>query len=249
LFPDEDRRRAAVRKLVQVAGKEIVLFCIADQQLRAVVLCQSDRRAGLIGRSILRATRSLAAALLGSPDIEPVESRAHLERLVRHHLEQMVRRDVVAPNADPALWSGSCFQDMVGARVIEGLELQTARMLPRFRLQRAYEHVGLPPVLLTPLDDHRVRAVGTVRIIAAAAAAVAAPARLENRSATTVLARRAAVQTASSVGIPTTELAWALRTTLQTVRRLKIPPVDERVLRAVRMRLALENARALSLPG
>ena len=243
-FPNEHSRRAAVRKLVRVAGKEMALFCIVDDHLHIVVWCCSHRRAVLIGRSIVRATHPLTAAQLCPPHVKPVETRAHLERLVRYHLEQVVHHGL--QGADPALWSGSCFQDMVGARAIDGLELRIAQVLPRFRLQQAFEYVGLPPVPLVALDDRTVRAAGATRIVHAAASALAVGDALAGRHAPVVLAKRAAVQTGTWVGISTAEMAWALRTTTQTIRRLKMPPIKPRVLRAVRLRLALEHTRASS---
>jgi hypothetical protein len=243
-FPSESRRRLAIRKLVQVAGNELVLFSIVDEHIHLVVCC-SRQRAGLIGRSVLRTLNPISDVPLELGDLREVEGRGHLERLVRYHLRQVLHHDV--PGADPALWSGSCFQDMVNARVIEGLQLRLWEALPRFRLRVAYQHVGLPQRPIEPLDDAGVRAAGATRIVSATSAALAVNERLDGAAAPELSGRRAAVQLAHVTGLELGEVAWALDVTIRTVRRLIEPDVAEPITRAVRIRLALEEmVQALS---
>jgi hypothetical protein len=243
-FPSESRRRLAIRKLVQVAGNEMVLFCVVDEHIHLVVCC-SRQRAGLIGRSVLRALNPISDVPLELGDLREVQGRSHLERLVRYHLRQVLHHDV--PGADPALWSGSCFQDMVNARVIEGLQLRLWEALPRLRLRVAYQHVGLPQKPIEPLDDAGVRAAGATRIVSATSAALAANERLDGDGAAEVLGRKAAVQLTRVTGMQMGEIAWALDVTTRAVRRLLEPDVAEPITRAVRIRLALEDmVQALS---
>ena len=242
LFPDEDRLRLAVRELARIAGDETLLFCLVDDHAHVVVSC-GLARAKVIKRALRRAWKSVAAVPLADPDLRPVADRGHLFTLVRYHLRQLIHHGV--QGTDPALWSGSCFQEMIGARVIDGLRLPLWTALPRFRMRLAYEYVDLPQQRLDPLDDEQTRAAGASRIAAAAGAALALPVDYRGKSPVVVAAKRSAVQTAHQAGIPTSEIAWALGVSESTARRLRQQPVDPRIARALRIRLALENARAI----
>ena len=61
LFPDEARRRAAVRTLARVAGQELVLFSVVDDHVHLVVTCDRSR-VGWLGRAVVLGLRTVAAA-------------------------------------------------------------------------------------------------------------------------------------------------------------------------------------------
>ncbi len=128
------------------------------------------------------------------------------------------------------------------------MSLCIAAALPRWRLRRAYGAVFLPETPLEPADDARVRALGAVRLAAASASAVGADPALGGKGAAEVLARRATAVLATAVGIPNSEVAYALGMHPIASSRLRHRPVDERVLRAARLRISLEDAVAAAPP-
>ena len=237
LFPDEETRRSAVRKLARVAGAELVLFCIVDDHVHSVV--RADRaRAGRLAQAILRSLRSIAAATIHSTHIRSVEDRSHLEWLVKYLLTQPKRHEMAT---HLALWSGSCFQDLARARIVEGMRLQLCNVLPRFRIRTAYEAVGLPPREIAPAQDPAVRAAGAARLVSAAGAALAVNPSLSGNTDPIVRARRAVVQVAHKVDISFAEVAWALGITRRSAMRLVESPAEDDVQQAIRRRLAIED--------
>jgi hypothetical protein len=160
LFPTEAERRLGLLALVRVALHELVLFCIVDDHLHAVLLAALER----IGQ--LRSALSRALGLAGS-SVKQVESRSHMQWLVRYLVTQPAHHKLCD---HPALWSGSCFQDLVGARALDGLRLRLAEALPRLRLEELCEMAGLGWRVPVPVDDQAVRAAGAPRLAAAAAA-------------------------------------------------------------------------------
>ena len=121
--------------IARIAGEATVLFCIVDDHVHIVLAC--DRaRAGLISRSLSMALAPLARGIaLASARIKPVEGRRHLETLGEYVTLNPRKHGVAAP----ALWSGSCFQDLVGARVLPGFTPRLlASLLPRFRMRTLY---------------------------------------------------------------------------------------------------------------
>jgi len=237
---DEEERRAAVRALGRCAGAETVLFCVVDDHLH-LVLHASKQRAGRLAQALLVSLRALSTQRVDPAHIRPVETRSHLRSLVPYLLTQVEHHGL---DEHPALYTGSCFPDLIGARLVEGLDVPTRlrEALPRFRLRAAYESVGLPPATLRPLSDTLVRAAGAARIVAASSAAFAAPELLSGRAAVIARARRCAAQLGHEVGLAAKEIAWALSVTPRAVRRLRAPALPATDLRAARIRLALEAA-------
>jgi len=237
LFADEAARRAAVRAVHRVFEGRLVLFCFADEHAHVVVLV-TPGRIGRTRTSLVQVPRPLVAGPLAPPHARPIESRRHLSRLVPYILGQMEHHRLPA---QPALWSGSCFQDLVEARCIGGARLRLWDLLPRERPEALLSHVGLPAGALGPAPDEVVRAAGATRLSQAAAAAVAAPPDLPGRSEAVCVARRAAARLADEVGLARPEIAWALCVSPRALRRIATRPAAEAVCRAARVRLALED--------
>jgi hypothetical protein len=235
LLPAEDARRVAVRLLARVASGELVLFSVVDDHVHVVALAERARVAKL-GRALVLGLRPLAAAPVEPPRLRPVETRAHLESLVGYVLGQVAHHGLAE---HPALWSGSCFQDLVGARWLPGLTLRLREALPRLTREAVFGAVGLTGGALTPADDAAVRAAGCVRLVAAAAAAHAVPAALAGNTPPVVAARRAVAQLARAAGRATADLVWALGLSRRAARRYQEPPAPPELLRAVRLRLGL----------
>lgn len=238
LFPLEAARRAAVRALGRVAGDAVVLFALVDDHVHVVLFCE-EAHVGRLARAILLALRRLAAAAIEPAHVRPVRDRSHLEWLVGYLLGQPEHHGL---SEHPALTTGSCWPDLVGARRVPGLTLPLLRALPRFRLRDACRHVGLPEVELRPVSLDVVRAAGAVRLAETVASALAVGPGLEGNAPPVVEARAAIVQLGTAAGIHLAELAHALGVGPDAARKMGARPPDEGVLRAARTALALEAA-------
>lgn len=244
LFAHEGQRRACVRRLVVVIEGRLVLFSFADEHGHIVVTCVVGE-VGRIKRTIGRALPSLVAAPLGQLHVRPVENRAHLRRLVPYSLGQTTHHQLPE---EPALFSGSCFQDLVGARVI-GPPLRIWDLLPRMCREDVASQLGLTASSIAPASDAVVRAAGAVRVVSAAAAATAAPPDMKGRADPVVAARLAALAVGDAAGISRAEMAWALEVTARGLRKIAERPADPATIRAVRVRLALEDRFVRSALG
>jgi hypothetical protein len=237
LFPAEAAVRAAVRAIARVVGSETALFCIVDDHLHMVVI--GDRgRTGRIAQAVGTSLGPLTEARLQPAFVKPVESRSHMERLLGYLLCQPDHHQVARRWP---LWTGSCFLDLAGARVLPGLRLRLVEALPRFDLRDAYHEVGLPPEPVGPVAIEEIRVFGIVRLVEASAACLAVGPDLRGRDASVVEVRAVAARLAQAAGIPRDEMAFGLKVTPQTAGRLLQRSVDEAALRAVRQRLALER--------
>jgi len=240
LFPTERARRAAVLALVLHAGPWLVAFGIVDDHLHVVVAC-ARKRAGKVRRAILLGLRPLAGLGFEPSFIKQVESRSHLLRLLSYCIEQPAKHGLAV---HPAAWSGSCFSDLVGARAIDGLALRVPEVLPRYRPADARRAAGCPASGVAPLDDGQILGIGLRALRDAAAFATCAHPRLEGRSARETGARAAVVALGRRAGYRDQDLAAALGISREAVRLLGHRPVDERVLGATRLRLAIMDADA-----
>lgn len=238
LFHEEAELCNAVRALAAIAGTEVLLFCVVDEHVHIVAFCTRER-AGRLAQQLKLAFRVRCRVPLRHPTfIEPVESRIHLERLVAYVLRQPSHHDLPV---HPALWTGSCFLDLVGARSIGALGQRIDKFLQRFRVSAALAYVGLSGDRVVPAGDDQLRCAGAVRLAAAARAALAvgpgAPAKWPEACAV----RNAVCFLARTAGFSTNDTAAAVGTSRRTVQLLarKVPPPA--LVRAVRVRLALED--------
>ncbi len=245
LFPSEALRRRAVRTIARVAADELVEFCVVDDHVHTIVLC--DRaRCGELARMLKLALGPVAAVPMKPFYIGTIHGRNHMEETHRYVLRQPGHHGL---SCHPALWSGSCFLDLVGARWIPGLRLRLGEVLPRLTLHRTCEIVGLRAAPIAPAPDGLVRAAGPSALVAAAAAACGAAPELVGRRAETSRARRIACVLARQVGVPLPELSWALGTHPGSTRKLAASEVEPELLAAVRVYLSLDRAvRALPPP-
>lgn len=161
---------------------------------------------GRVGRAIRLALRALGADLEPA-DVRPVENRAHMQHLVGYLLTQPQHHELTVR---PSTWSGSCFPDLVGARVVPGVALRLDDALPRYRLRDACASVLLPDAPLVVHGDEILRRIGVVRIVEAATAAFAAPTAPHGRSLEANRARQAAAVLARAGAFGTQGVADAL---------------------------------------
>jgi REP element-mobilizing transposase RayT len=237
LFPSPAQLRSALHALVRVLGDELALFCIVDDHLHCVLVCDAatveHRR-----RALTHSVRVHAAVEVSSTHVRPIESRAHMERVFAYLLRQPAKHGLPV---HPALWEGGCFLDLVGARSLPGLHLRIGEALPRATQADAFAAVGLPARSLEPMPLERVRAIGAQRLIDAATASAAAEPGLRGHGARAVAARRAACRLARQARIPKSELAWLLGITPRAVDRLAAHPAGEPIALSTLRRLALEE--------
>ena len=243
LLPDEPLRRQALHRLAAVVRDRALLFCLVDDHVHLVA--RGERaEGGRLARAALLSLRTLAPRLEPA-HIRPVDGRSHLLHLVRYCLLQPQHHGLAG---HPALYTGSCFLDLVGARRLPGLRLPLSEALPRLRGRELLAIVGLTEERLLPIDDELLRGLGLTRLVEAAAATLAVGPVLAGKQPAVVAARAAVIALSTA---RTTELAWALGISTESVRQHRARPVEPKLLRAVRMRLAVEQrvAEAAGLVG
>ncbi len=237
LFPGAERTRDALFMLVAVFGQETAEFCIVDDHLHIVLVCDEatiERRR----RALTRCVRRLAAVEVNPTHVVRIDSRRHMQTVFAYVLRQPAKHGLPV---HPALWEGGCFPDLAGARSLPGLQLRIMEALPRATLRDAFEAVGLPTGHLEPASLTEARAMGAQRIITAATAACAASPGLRGLGHREATARRAACRLARTAGVPKSELAWLLAVTPRAVNRMAAHPDGARLVPCVLMRLALEE--------
>ncbi len=240
-FPDERSLRQAVRALGR-SGARVVLFCVVDDHAHTVVLANGESFPW-VGRSVVLAWKKVAQVDVRLAHVEPVRDRQHLKRLIPYMVRQVEHHGL---SGHPALWTGSCFQDLVGARIVPGVTPRVRELVPRLRTETLLEAAGLPPSIPL-LDDAALRALGPTRIAAAASSAFAAGPPLSGREAPVMGAKITAAVLAGQLGIATAEIAWSLSLSPRSARRLAACSASPQALRALRIRIALEEAVAASV--
>lgn len=253
LFSDEGAIRAAVRGLTRSTRNDLVLFNLVDSHGHAALaLPASECRRRFA--AILKCHQPVAAVRLEQFRVRPIDGRSHLENVVGYLLRQ-TRHHGIAEH--PALWTGSCFSDLVGTRVVSGLRLRIFEFLPRLTSADLCARVGIPSSAITPASNGVILAAGAGRLVDAAAFACAADRRLSGRTREEVDAKRAAAHIARLAGLPLRSVADALGLQLRETRNLAAA-VDPRLEAAVRSRVALElfvrdsscaSPRANAVPG
>ncbi len=238
-FSAEEVRRAVLRAIASVAGRDIALFAIVDDHVHIVVIVTPERLARVQG-ALSRVLNNRSAAPFSAPFVRPVTTRSHMASLVAYCLKQFEHHGLAD---DPSIATGSCFPDLIGARRIPGLTLRISTALPRFQLREAHAAVGLSTAIV-PADDTTVRGLGPRRLAQCVAHVFAVDPAFVGNTVAVVAARRVAVRLALQVGMRPRDIADALHITPIAAARLATRPVEEADLRAVRKRVALQDAAA-----
>lgn len=238
LFPD--RLREAVRMLVDRAGSALLAFCLVDDHGH-VGLSAEEARMLCVRRALTLGFRTLSPEVVDLPHVRPVTTRSHLENLYGYCLGQVGHHGL---DVDPALWAGSCFPDLVGARCLVVLLPRARQVLPRFDLRDVAYAVQLGHRDIGPLELAAARRLGAFRVWQAAAFAVGAPSEPGHADSASNLARAAATRVAADAGIAREELLEAMQCTSRTWYRLRGTPPDPTHARAVLVRLACEELAA-----
>jgi len=237
-FGDQAGLLGAVRALVCAVGKWALMFCIVDEHIHLVMMCDRER-AGRIAQATALAVRPF----VGDSGLEPARIRTvngnnHLDNLVAYVVRQPAKHGV---NGHPALWGGSCFLDLVGARVIDGFDpKRIAVAYPRYRVGRLSDEVGLTSASVAPVGLDAVHRLGLARLIEATAAAHAVP-DLSSRTRQVTEVRAAAAHLGLEAGSRATDVAAALGVHRAQIGRWTRHRREDIAL-ATRVRLALEEA-------
>jgi hypothetical protein len=237
LFPDEGTYLEALRRIGAVCQGCLALFALIAEHLHLIAV-RSRAAAGRLAQSVLVSLNPIVGTPLAPSHIKAVETRQHMRSLLRYILEQPKEHRMPG---HPALWVGSCFPDLVGARTVDGLSLCIEQVLPDFSPAVASRIVGLPGRSLMPADRITLRRAGAHRLKQAAAAAVGVDAALTGRSRPTLRARRAAAQLAERAGIHLSEISAALDHCPGMAFRLRTPIADRELLATIARRITLED--------
>lgn len=244
LFPSEAQRRKAVFCIQRICGDTLVMFCVVDDHVHVVVLCDRTR-CGHLARALKLSLVRVSAVPLNPTHIGTIHGRNHMEEIHRYLLQQPAHHQL---SSHPALWSGSCFLDLVGARWLPGVKLRLLDVLPRLSAWRSCSCVGLQGWKPAPAQLDEVRSVGSKALVSAAAAACGAAPELTGRLAVTARARRTACVLAREAGVPLPEMSWALGIHPGSARKLAGAEVERQAVLATRTYLALEGAVRLAAP-
>lgn len=238
LLATDEELLDATRSLVRVTGRWAPLFCLVDEHGHTIVR-GSREHAGRVAGWLLQALSAHVRQPLEPARIWPVKGNSHLETLIGYVCDQASHHDLQL-DCHPALWPGSCFQDLVGARILPGYQPELLRQaLPRLTEARIWGALRLPVV--TPATDEALASAGPAAIATAALAAVGHSA-FESRTPPVVQARRATASLGRRLGWDTSTVARLIATSARSARRLATEPVDSRVEQAVRLQIALRQA-------
>ena len=216
-----------VRVVARVAGAHALLFCVVDDHLHLVV---ESSAIGYLAGGLVRAVRRCVDREVAPPHIRRVEGRKHLESLVRYVLTQPEHHELSCGNH---LWPGSCFQDLVGARIAMGYSGEALwRWLPRYDVASVCHVVGVD----VPTPQEQLAPFTLLQLQEAASHAVAAP--LSGQTALACAGRGAVAKLAQQAGYGLSEIARQLQRHTATTRRLA-KRCDVAVAHAVRLRLSL----------
>jgi hypothetical protein len=243
LFPDEALRLEALRRLVRICGAELVVFCIVDDHLHWVVRCDERRRI-VIARAVRRSMQALSGVETKPVHAEPIDGRRHMETVRRYVLNQTTKHEL---GVHPALWTGSCFPDLVGARWLPELRLQLFEVLPRSGPWDLCRDVSLPADRFEPASLLELRELGPRALVDAAAAACGAPLTLQGKSRQVTTARRVACWLGRQAEIPSKKLATTLAIHPGAARKVLANTPPREAVQATLVRIALEGRIAASL--
>lgn len=246
-FPDATVRRFAAHLVVDLLGRELVLFSAVDDHVHVVVRGARERARRAAQALLQRFRPRFPEAGFEPVHISAIEDRAHARRMVPYLIRQPVHHGLPI---HPARFEGSCFLDLAGARLQPGYGIERLRrMLPRYRIDALLDAAGVRAADLAPASDERVRATALPDLRDAAAAALGVHPVLPGQGLAVVAARRSVAHLARRVGLPTRHVADVLQAAASSVRRLARqdldPRVEEIVLRQVtlRSRVPYEQAR------
>jgi len=234
IAPTTRKQRIVARSVLSV-GRDfgLLAFSAADTHLHMENVGKSEEGVEFARRVKISLWRGLAPGVrFREPAYEEIKTQSHLYNTFTYILKQDRRHDL---SLDP-LRDASNLPDLLGLRLLGRYTSARVRQhLPRIKRAQLLECLGLEELVTSddPLD----------RLVPAAAAAVG---RLDltGRTDDVTAARRAVIEIAGS-RLGNTAMAHLLGVSRRTVCRLRSRPVDARLLKAVRLQVALHQQRQL----
>jgi hypothetical protein len=241
LTRNEAERRVLLRAFVAVGRGRLIAFSLVDDHAHAVI---SAERPNLVARDLRRTIARVRPDLeLDVPHLKWVDSRRYLTWLLSYLVSQPVKHGLAG---HPALWTGSCFQDLVGARLLSGFSTALLReALPRFRARTLYRRVGLDQVDLRPACDQSLRRAGPARLAALATGVYGVGPEMLGRTQDLTAARALAALVAVKVGLSRAAVSRFLGISRQAAARLACRRMDPKAEHALRLRFDLEERASL----
>ncbi|MHC4391568.1 MAG: transposase [Planctomycetota bacterium] len=233
----ETERRRLVHSVTQVGRAQLLAFGVVDDHAHFAL---RSPWAGVTARSLAHRIRGLRPDLeLKTPHIEPIGSRRYLKRVVKYIIEQPRHHGLAVP---APIWSGSCFQDLVGARLLPQFDrTRLVEELPRLRLRELFEHLDLGSEPLRPASRAELRAAGPLRLASLASRVFAVSPALASQTLPSIRARALAVQACHFAGFPNAAIVGCVGASARTVRRLAAGAPSPSALRALQIQLALDE--------
>lgn len=232
LWNDEHDLLRIVRHLAHLGGDSLVAFCVVDDHLHSFHH-GPRRRVGQVASGI---TQTIATPTEPA-FIKEVRGRSYRTWLLRYILTQVLKHGIPGP---PALWHGSSFLDLIGARVLDGFDRGTIeRVLPRSRVDGIFTELGLAAEPIHALED--LEGIGAAELVRAAGASLGCGRGAGTRQPHEVDARHLAAWLGRQLDLPTGELGAELKRSTRTVRMLAARRPPDEHIDALRTRLALER--------
>lgn len=237
LFTEEKHYLDALHRIGKMCQGNLVLFALIAEHLHLITRL-ARAAAGRLAQRVLLTLRPIVQTPLATSYIKEVDGPGHMYRSVRYELEQPKKHGMPGP---VALWPGSCFPELTGARVIPGLELRIKEALPTFQVRRALRIVGIPGDEIRPAGRQQLRAAGAARLVAATASAFGIEPNLKGHRSCEIAARRALAHIAAKIEIPAPEVKFVTGLDEHTLWRLRQRAVSSVHIDAIRRRVALED--------
>ncbi len=227
------REQRVVAQVVLEKARDFSLlsFSVADTHLHLENTCGAREAAELARRIELSLGRRLSIAVGFSPAyLEPIRDQKHLQNLFTYILKQDQRHGL---DLDPYR-EASNLPDLLGMRLLGGYTTTLVRqLLPRINRKKLLEYLHVPA--LQPGEE-------PLELVVPAAEATMARVGLDGRTRELVDVRRAVVQVVGSRMAPS-ELAQMMGVDRRTITRLRAQPADARLVKAIRLQLALRASR------